>query len=127
MRGFDPKRVTLNGFNGLVGGDPADPHYSVMRVPGLRVEVGATSAYLGGIAGPGVLPVPTVGLYTRASKVTGFDDTRRFSTAAGAAVAICLLVGVLYVLKKKQKPVLQGLKEMRKSLLLFVRRADGRR
>ena len=65
-KGLHAKRVTLAGFNGLVGGDPSDPYYSVMRVPGLQVEVGATSAYLGGIAGPGVLLVPTVELYARA-------------------------------------------------------------
>ena len=116
-KGFDAKRVTLAGFNGLVGGDPSDPYYSVMRVPGLQVEVGATSAYLGGIAGPGVLPVPTVELYARASNVTGFDDTARFATAAGASAAIVIVLALFGLQKRKQTLNLRAFKGMRKSLL----------
>ena len=65
--GFTPLRISLVGFGGLVGGDDSDGYNTsaIMTCPALGLEVGVTREYIGGLPGPGVLPVRSVELYAR--------------------------------------------------------------
>ena len=58
---FEPRHVSVIGFDGLVGGGTDAIAHAATPV----VELGATSPYFGGLAGPGMLPVGAVELYVR--------------------------------------------------------------
>merc|ERR1719240_328365 len=83
---FAAKRVSLVGFEGLVGGHHS---LSIAVAPGL--EIGATKAYLGGLAGPGVLGVPSVELYARTAVVDDDAMTRTWYTVAFIVLGILVI------------------------------------
>ena len=103
--GFIAQRVSLIGFTGLVGGgNERDPHFSVMREPTINLEIGATSLYLNGIAGPGILPVNAVELYARSPKTSDYDRNKAIATGIGIGAAVLIILWVAYfVWRRKQR------------------------
>ena len=86
--------MTLVGFKGLVG--PSESLAgAVSKCPTLGIELGGTQAYIGGLAGPGVLPVSSVELYARAPPTSVVDQAKDLVT--GVLVAIFLLIVVTFV------------------------------
>ena len=62
-KGFQSVNVTHVGFKGLVGGASSVGAFAV--APNVAWVVGASELFLGGISGPGVMPVQSVELLAR--------------------------------------------------------------
>ena len=107
--GFTPKRVSLIGFDGLVGSgggddDDATTATTIATCPTLAIEVGGTEPYIGGLAGPGLLPVHALELYARAPRTTT-DDEGAFLIGAlvGLAGLAVLSVAAHCYLKRRRR------------------------
>ena len=97
---FEPRRVSIVGFEGLVGNytkrnlaASSPSSYAVALAPTPVVEIGATAAYFGGLAGPGLLPVDTVELYARTDESPTTNWAIAMGIAGGlfvGAVAMCV-------------------------------------
>ena len=104
--GFEPKRVSLLGFDGLVGprGDAAGAEF-VANCHRLGLQLGASDAYMGGLPGPGLLAVHDVELYVRSVPTSGFSNSVVFAT--GIIVAMITLSVVTcaanFALKRRRR------------------------